>query len=111
MTHNCVKRLGLVIKKSGMSQEDFEAHWMTTHAELCKKLPGMLRYSVNLVSREEFPEFGYDGFSELWFRSEEDLKAAFASPEGVALLADLPNFTESIYPILSREYHQIWSGE
>ncbi|NRB54459.1 MAG: EthD family reductase [Salinicola sp.] len=111
MSYQCVKRLGLVVKKSGMSQEAFEKHWLTVHADLCKQLPGMLRYSVNLVSREEFPEFGYDGFSELWFRSEEELNASLASPEGKTLLADLPNFTESIYPILSHEYQHIWSGQ
>lgn len=108
MSPNCVKRLGLVVKKSGMAQQDFERHWLTVHAELCKKIPNMLRYSINLVDHERFPEFGYDGFSELWFESEEALSASLASPEGKTLLADLPNFTERIYPILSNEYHQIW---
>lgn len=109
MKPNCVKRLGLVVKKTGMSQEEFVEHWLNIHAQLCKKLPNMLRYSVNLVERERFPEFGYDGFSELWFESEAALVASLASPEGKTLLADLPNFTERIYPILSHEYHQIWS--
>ncbi|BEP62148.1 EthD family reductase [Variovorax sp. V213] len=109
MKPNCVKRLGLVVKKASMSHEEFVQHWFHVHAELCKKLPNMRRYSVNLVDRERFPEFGYDGFSELWFDSEEALVASLASPEGKTLLADLPNFTERIYPILSHEYHQIWS--
>jgi len=90
-----------------MSHEEFVQHWFHVHAELCKKLPNMRRYSVNLVDRERFPEFGYDGFSELWFDSEAALVASLASPEGKTLLADLPNFTERIYPILSHEYHQI----
>ena len=109
MSPNCVKRLGLVVKKSGMSQDAFELHWLTVHADLCKKIPNMLRYSINLVDRARFPEFGYDGFSELWFESEEALNASLASPEGKTLLADLPNFTERIYPILSHEYQKIWS--
>lgn len=108
MRPNTVKRLGLVVKKAGMSREQFSAHWLNTHAPLCKQLPGLLRYSVNLVDREVFPEFGYDGFSELWFESEEALIASLNSPEGKTLLADLPNFTERIYPIVSHEYHQIW---
>lgn len=109
MKPNCVKRLGLVVKKDGMTHEQFVDHWMTTHAALCKKLPNMLRYSVNLVDRSRFPDFPYDGFSELWFESEEALATSLASPEGVTLLADLPNFAGEIYPILSHEYQHIWN--
>jgi uncharacterized protein (TIGR02118 family) len=108
MKPNCVKRLGLVNKKSELSYDEFYDYWLNKHAELCKKLPNMLRYSVNLVDRKRFPDFPYDGFSELWFESEEALNASLASPEGKTLLADVPNFVEHIYPILSHEYHQIW---
>ncbi len=108
MSPNCVKRLGLVVKKPSMSHEQFVNHWLGVHAQLCKKLPNLLRYSVNLVDRERFPEFGYDGFSELWFESEEVMAASLASPEGRTLLADLPNLTDRIYPIISHEYQQIW---
>lgn len=103
MSRTCVKRLGMLRKREDMTHEQFVRHWMTTHATLCKKLPGLRRYSVNLVDRERFPKFGYDGFSELWFDSEEDLHAAFASPEGKTLLADLPNFTSRIDPVISVE--------
>ncbi len=108
MTPNAVKRLGLVVRKDGMSHEQFTRHWLGVHAELCKKIPHLLRYSVNLVDRERFPEFGYDGFSELWFESEEKMKASLGSPEGQTLLADLPSFTQRIYPIISHEYQRIW---
>jgi conserved hypothetical protein len=108
MHPNAVKRLGLVVKKAEISHEQFVDHWMNVHALLCKRLPNMLRYSVNLVERERFPDFGYDGFSELWFESEEALIASLNSPEGKILLADLPNFTERISPIVSHEYHHIW---
>ena len=107
-TKTYTKRLGILRKKEGMTHEAFEAHWLGTHAPLCAKLPGLRRYSVNLVDRERFPKFGYDGFSELWFDSEEDLKAAFASPEGVTLLADLPNFAGDIDPIISVETQILW---
>lgn len=108
MTPHCVKRVGLVVRKASLTQEQFEQHWLTVHADLCKKLPGMLRYSVNLVDRARFPAFGYDGFSELWFESEAALVASLSSPEGRTLLADLPNFTERIDPIVTHEFHQIW---
>ncbi len=102
------KRLGILRKRADMTHAQFVAHWMGTHAELCKKLPGLRRYSVNLVDRERFPKFGYDGFSELWFDSEEALHAAFASAEGKVLLADLPNFTSQIDPLISVETQKLW---
>ena len=70
--------------------------------------PSCGRYSVNLVDRQRFPKFGYDGFSELWFDSEEDLVAALSSPEGKTLLADLPNFAGDIDPIISVETQVLW---
>ncbi len=104
MKPGSVKRIGMVQRKKSMTREQFETHWLTVHAELCKKLPGMQRYSVNLVAASDIEKFGFDGFSELWFASKEALDAALQSPEGKTLLADLPNFDEHIQPILVEEY-------
>ncbi len=108
MAKTFTKRLGILRKKEGMSHEQFVNHWMNKHAALCTKLPKLRRYSVNLVDRQRFPKFGYDGFSELWFDSEEDLVAALSSPEGKTLLADLPNFAGDIDPIISVETQILW---
>ena len=108
MAKTYTKRLGILRKKEGMSHEQFVNHWLNTHAVLCTKLPKLRRYSVNLVDRQRFPKFGYDGFSELWFDSEEDLVAALSSPEGKTLLADLPNFAGDIEPIISVETQILW---
>ena len=103
MAQTYTKRLGILRKKEGITHEQFVDHWLQKHAALCVKLPKLRRYSVNLVDRARFPKFGYDGFSELWFDSEEDLIASLASPEGKTLLADLPNFAGDIDPIISVE--------
>jgi uncharacterized protein (TIGR02118 family) len=108
MPKNYTKRLGLVRRREDLTHEQFVKHWLGTHAVLCSKLPMLRRYSVNLVDKRRFPKFGFDGFSELWFDSEEDLVASFKSPEGVTLLADLPNFTASIEPIISVETQVLW---
>jgi uncharacterized protein (TIGR02118 family) len=108
MAKTYTKRLGILRKKEGMSHEQFVDHWINKHAVLCSKLPKLRRYSVNLVDRTRFPKFGYDGFSELWFDSEEDLVAALNSPEGKTLLADLPNFAGDIDPIISVETPIVW---
>ena len=104
MKPNAVKRIGLVKRRKDLSYDAFTNHWLNVHAELCKKLPNMRRYSVNLVSRDQAEAFGYDGFSELWFDSAEALAASLASPEGKTLLADLPNFVDSIHPLLVEDY-------
>ena len=67
MTKTFTKRLGILRKKEGISHDEFVNHWMNKHAALCVLLPGLRRYSVNLVDRKRFPKFNYDGFSELWF--------------------------------------------
>lgn len=102
------KRLGILRRKDGITQEAFVSHWLEKHAALCVKLPGLRRYSVNLVDRQRFPDFGYDGFSELWFDSEEALNAALQSPEGRTLLSDLPNFAKDVSPIISVEHQIVW---
>ena len=107
-TKTHTKRLGFVKKREDMSQEQFARHWLGTHAGLCVKLPGLIRYSVNLVDKSRFPHFDYDGFSELWFESEQALHASLESPQGRTLLADLPNFAGEIHPIIAVETPYIW---
>ena len=108
MQKTYTKRLGILRKKDGITHEQFVEHWLQKHAALCVKLPGLRRYSVNLVDRQRFPNFDYDGFSELWFDSEEALVAAFQGPEGKTLLADLPNFAKDVSPIISVETQILW---
>ena len=102
------KRLGFVKRREDMTHQQFTRHWLGVHASLCAKLPGLRRYSVNLIDQQRFSKFGYDGFSELWFDDEPALWAALESPEGKTLLADLPNFAGSIEPIIAVETPVIW---
>ena len=105
---NCYKRFGLLRKKPGLTREQFVAHWTTVHADMAKRLPGLRRYVINVVDRKRSPQFGYDGFSELWFDSVADHDAAFTCPLGVELLADLDNFAESVSPVIVEERRMFW---
>jgi uncharacterized protein (TIGR02118 family) len=102
------KRIGLQRRRADLSHEQFVAHWVNVHAPLAKRLPGLRRYSVNVVDREHYPYFGYDGFSELWFDSQADFQAALKSPEGVTLLADLKNYVERVDPVFVEEHQIVW---
>jgi uncharacterized protein (TIGR02118 family) len=80
-------------RKPGMSREDFGRYWLTTHAEKARKVPGIKRYVINLApdlsgSGRELP---YDGFAEVWFESEDAMRASARSPEIRVVLDDEPN--------------------
>lgn len=108
MTPDCVKHLGFVARKDGMTLDAFVDHWMGVHAPMVARLPRLLRYSVNLVDRERFPDFDYDGMAELWFASWEALDEAFSSPEAAALVADGPNFVGRRMTVRAEEHHVVW---
>ena len=55
MVKTFTKRLGILRMKDGMTHAAFVSHWLGKHAPLCVKLPGLRRYSVNLVDRQRFP--------------------------------------------------------
>jgi uncharacterized protein (TIGR02118 family) len=80
-------------RRPGMSRADFGRYWTTVHAEKAKRVPGIARYVINLApdlsgSETELP---YDGFAEVWFANEEDMRASARSPEVAVVLADEPN--------------------
>lgn len=102
------KRIGFLKKRQDLTDEQFIAHWKTTHARLCQRIPGLKRYAINYINRNETPNIPYDGFSELWFENKEAHDAAFASPEGVELLADIPNFVSELNGVIVTEERYIW---
>ncbi len=102
------KRIGLQRRRADLTHEQYVAHWVNVHAPLAKRLPKLRRYSINVIDRSRYPSFGYDGFSELWFDSQADCEAAFNSPEGVTLLADLKNYVEGVDPVFVEEHQIVW---
>jgi uncharacterized protein (TIGR02118 family) len=80
-------------RRAGMSREEFGRYWTTTHAEKGMKVPGILRYVINLApdlsgSGREMP---YDGFAEVWFEDLDAMRTAQRSPELAAVLEDERN--------------------
>ncbi|VVN56894.1 hypothetical protein PS687_02501 [Pseudomonas fluorescens] len=108
MKQHYVKRCGFLTKRNDMTKEQFINHWQQVHAVLCQKVPGLKRYAVNYIDRDVFPSFPFDGFSELWFESRESYEAMLSSPEGKTLMADLPNFTDTVNGVLITEQRYVW---
>lgn len=80
-------------RRPGMSREAFGRYWLTEHAEKARRVPGILRYVINLApdlsgSGREMP---YDGFAEAWFADEAAMRLSGRSPELAVVLDDEQN--------------------
>lgn len=95
-------------RKPGMSVEDFQQHWRTTHADIIVKLPGIKRYKQSHVIASAYRkgEPVYDAVAESYFESTQAMKDLAKSPEYAAVLADEPNFIDgpSMKSIITDEH-------
>jgi len=86
-----IKSISLLVRKPGMTHEQFMKHWVEIHAP---KMPGLRRYVQSHIvedrKRPDVPplDVEIDGIAELWYDDRESLARALASPEGKALYAD-----------------------
>lgn len=80
-----IKAVILLKRKDGVDFQDFCDWYLEDHRPLVLKLEGLKRYQINLASNGDGP---FDGFSELWFDSEEAMLAAYATEHGKAVAAD-----------------------
>lgn len=94
-----IVRSGLIRKKPEWTPEEFRRYWREHHGALAAKLPGLRRYEQNHVVDSVQRGFTYprgpeqlDGFSMLWFDSEEAMRGAMKSDAGRALIADENHF-------------------
>ena len=91
-----VKLIAFFKRKSGISQQQFQDHWRTRHAELVVRQKGLRRYVQNharLSSRSD-KEPVYDGVAEAWFDDTQTMRAGASSDEYLAVRADEANFIE-----------------
>jgi uncharacterized protein (TIGR02118 family) len=90
-----VKVIVLLPGRGDMSREAFEQHLRETHVPLVAKLPGLRRVVLNWVLPDpNEPPPAYDAVAEDWFDDAAAMGAAFASPEGQAVAADVPNYLD-----------------
>ena len=74
----------------------FDDYYTSTHVPIAKKIPGLRRYRVSKgpVVTPAGPA-PYHLVASLSFDSMADLQVALGSPEGQAVVADLPNFASA----------------
>ena len=83
------KAMILLTRREDMTPDDFRRWWLEEHRPLALQLPALRRMVVNIV--EPGPghdETGIDGVAELWFDTQADFEAAYATETGKAVAAD-----------------------
>jgi uncharacterized protein (TIGR02118 family) len=104
-----IKSLSLLIRKDGMTREQFVRHWVDVHAPLAHKVPGLRRYVQSHIledrKRPDIPtlDVDVDGVAEVWYDDREAMVRALASPEGKALHADGALFIGRIKTFVTEE--------
>src|SRR6185503_20820008 len=89
-----IKSLSLLTRKSAMSREEFRLIWVGEHAPLVHAVPQVRRYVLSFVleepTRADVPTqaMNVDAIAELWYDDMAALKAAAASAEMKAVLAN-----------------------
>ena len=82
-------------RRPDMDPGEFCRYWRDVHGPLAARMPGLRKYVQNHGLPDAAPgDLPCDGIAELWFDSAEALRAAFASAEGVATMADVANFID-----------------
>jgi uncharacterized protein (TIGR02118 family) len=86
----------LVLYKKPKSAEAFEKHYMSVHAPIAKKIPGLKSYDISRggVGTPTGPSGDIHLIATLSFDSMDALKAGMGSAEGKAAAADLSNFAD-----------------
>lgn len=103
-----IKLLCPVRRRQNMTHDQFVDHWLGRHVPLAlRHHPGLVKYVTNVVD-EHLSEEGetWDGFAELHFASERDLKERmFDSADGERIiLEDVARFIGHSMPYRVAEY-------
>ena len=81
------KAMILLTKNDDQSVEQFVDWWTVQHAPLARQLPGLRRAVFNVVTSSSETD-APSGVAELWFDTQEDFEAAYATDIGKAVAQD-----------------------
>ena len=90
-----LKFMVVIYKKRGLTDEAFRQHLREVHGPLAQSLPGLRKYVQNypcVDPKRKSP--GWDAVIELYFDDWASMETAWATPQGAASDADLPEFAD-----------------
>jgi len=108
-----VKIIAILKRKPGMSVEDFQKYWLTTHAGIVSRMPGIRRYvqSHTLVAGYGKGEPVFDGIAEVWFDDTAAMRALAGTSAYAAVQADEAEFIDrATMGLIVTEEHVIKDG-
>ncbi|RYJ08211.1 EthD family reductase [Halogeometricum borinquense] len=76
-TDGLYKHSAFLVRKEGMTHEEFLDHWQNTHTPIAKEIDGVVRYCQVVPTDPDNAEF--DGIAELYFDDIEKLYDALGS--------------------------------
>ncbi|MFC6962259.1 EthD family reductase [Halocatena marina] len=99
-TDELYKHSAFLVRKDGLSHEEFLDHWANEHVPLAREIPGVVRYTRVTPTDPAHAEF--DGVAELYFESLDALRAGLGHessrdydpdhPKAAAPREDVDNF-------------------
>jgi len=98
------KLIILLTKKEAMSDDEFARYLLEVHAPLARRMPGIIRYVVNMVQKPPGREPDFHAAAELWFDSREGMRKAFSSYQVEAAQKDTEKFTSKILTLFVNEH-------
>ena len=71
------KHVALLVRKEGLSHDEFVTHWQETHTPIAREIEGVVKYTTSLPVDPTESEF--DGIVELYFTDLGELHDALGS--------------------------------
>ena len=102
------KIMSFLKRRSDLERPAFFDWWLSQHAPLAVKVPGLKRYTISLAATPEDTIF--DGVAELWFDDAEALAQGFASEAGKMVRADGAAHTVRVERLHVQEYPFVDTG-
>lgn len=99
------KAIILLKRRDDLPEAEFRDWWLTRHAPLVRKLPKIRKAVFNTLN-----DAAYDGVSELWFDSQADFDAAYATEIGQAVAADTMAQVSARIRMLATEHVIVEAG-
>lgn len=88
-----IKSMTWFKRRPGLTLEQFDRYWQSTHRDLAVQLPGLRHYRQNPVVPGR-TEARYDGLAETWFEDTDAMRALVHTEQYAALMADEPNLMD-----------------
>jgi uncharacterized protein (TIGR02118 family) len=86
------KLVNLLVRRDGLSHEEFVDYWLNEHAPMAESLPGVQGYATSVPADPD--QTAYDGIAELYLASDASVGDVFANEAGERIQADTENFLD-----------------